>query len=184
MADKSRQHVVIIIPVYQTFIISCFICFVLPTGILFFGFIKCFIGTVFLQFSFSISKFQDRRSPQLKERGCDNVLLDSWYHMVKDKCRVMMEYWSDGFWLSKMWKMKDSTELYQMFVEMVQWVLYEWYKWFKDRAEISSGNEDVGQADVSGGDLSRVVRNDCQKELPDQLWREALLFWLGTEIPQ
>ena len=24
----------------------------------------------------------------------------------------------DGLWLSKMWKMKNSTEMYQMFVEM------------------------------------------------------------------
>jgi hypothetical protein len=118
VADKSRQCVVIIIPVYQTCIISSFICFVLPTGILCFGFIKCFIGTVFLQSPSAISKFQDRQSPQLKERGCDNVLLGSWYHMVKDKYRVMMEYWLVGFWLSKMWKRKNSTEMYQMFVEM------------------------------------------------------------------
>jgi len=35
----------------------------------------------------------------------------------------------------------------------------------KDRAEISSGNEGGGQTDISGSDLSRVVRNDCLKEL-------------------
>jgi hypothetical protein len=40
--------------------------------------------------------------------------------MVRDKYIVMMEYGLDVFWLSKMWKMKNSTELYQMFVEMVQ----------------------------------------------------------------
>ena len=68
----------------------------------------------------------------------------------------MMEYWLDGLWLSKMWKMKNSTD-----VSNVCGNGRVWCKWFKDRAEINSGNEGFGQTDVSGSDLSRVVRNDC-----------------------